>query len=212
MRLKKGGAASAGPVTFELGHGVVMTARVLDAYGHKLALAEAHADMNAIVAGEPTERDWVSFDSARREVLRTSETARVAALGWMHAVLLATACATALDGVVDDETGEPLEPSFETFELLFNDAGVEFIFRAQAFKVEQVWSAEKNVLGPGSIGSGPEGSITAAPAKQPETPAPAAESEATESDARSSPQPPEPPKASSPGELAQPAAAGPSQA
>ena len=105
MIVKKGGAASAAPVTFALGHGAVMTARVLDAFEHKLLLAEARAELNALVAGEDMKYAWASFDGARLAKLRASEEARTAALGWIHAVLMAAACATALDGVEEVETG-----------------------------------------------------------------------------------------------------------
>lgn len=219
MIVRKGGAASAAPVTFGLGHGAVLTARVLDAFEHKLLLAEARAELNALVAGEDVKYAWASFDAARLARLRTSEEARMAALGWMHAVLMASACATALDGVEEVETDAdgaivtraPLAPSFATFELLFNDAGVEAAFRLQAFKVEQIWSAEKNVSGPGPNGSGPEEQIIAAPAAQQAMLAPAAANEATEVPAPSSPTLPELERESLPGISPAAAAVGSSQ-
>ncbi|HYD87112.1 MAG TPA: hypothetical protein VEA80_06545 [Vitreimonas sp.] len=198
LKVKKAGAQAKAPVTFELGHGAVLTCRVLDAFEHKFAMAEARAELNALIAGDETKHNWLSLEP-RREEIRTSQAAQAAAYGWMQAVLLAAAAATALTGVVDED-GVPLDPSFETFELLFNDSGVESAFRLAAWRVEQLWDAEKNVSGPGPNGSGPEAAIGATAAEPPESPAPQADGAKAKTDAApSSNTPPAPEKANSPG-------------
>jgi hypothetical protein len=197
LKVKRAGAADKAPVTFELGHGAVMIARVLDAFEHKVAMAEARAELNAIVAGDTPRRAWPTLEPRFAEI-RASQAAQASALAWMHAVLLATACATALEGVVDED-GAPLPASFETFELLFNDEGVEGAFRLGAYKIGQIWDAEKNVSGPGPNGSGPEDVNIAQPAAPLASHALTVDSETTADAALTSSTPPEPPKASSPG-------------
>lgn len=197
MIVKKAGAASAAPVSFDLGHGAVLKARALDAFESKMVAAEARAELNAIVAGDAPQRAWPTLEP-RFAQIRVDTVAQAAALSWMHAVLLASACAVALEGVVGED-GAPLTAGFEAFELLFNDSGVETAFRLKAYRIEEIWSAEKNVSGPGPNGPGPEAASTAQPAKPPETPAQAADGETTAAAAPSQTQHPEPPKAPSPG-------------
>lgn len=243
LKVKKSAAAGAAPVTFELGHGATLTARVVDAFDHKMTLATARAELSALIAGDKTQHAWTSFTRDRVELIRSSEAAQASAIAWMHTVLLATVAGVSLQGVseftdaeiaegeaydaqitemigernqaegggttaLDTEIarlrackaalGKPLEPSFEAFELLFNDAGVESVFRLQAFKVEALWSAEKNVSGPRLNTSGPVDATIAAAAKTLATPAPAADAATTEADALLSSTPLEPAKANLP--------------
>lgn len=207
LKVKKTGVVGAAPVTFELGHGALLTARVVDAFAHKLTLATARAELSALIAGDATEHVWTSFTRERVDLIRRSETAQAAAVAWMHTVLLATATATSISGVVDEE-GVPLEPSFEVFELLFNDAGVESVFRLQAFKVEALWSAEKNASGPSRNTSGPEDVTTAAPAETPANPARLADAAQTARDAPSSSTQPAPERENLPSNSPPVAAAG----
>ncbi|MFN3466044.1 MAG: hypothetical protein ACK4X1_18410, partial [Terricaulis sp.] len=98
LKVKKAGVAGAAPVTFELGHGAVLTARVVDAFSHKLTLATARAELSALIAGDVTEHVWTSFTRDRVELIRKSDTAQAAAVAWMHTVLLATATAISISG------------------------------------------------------------------------------------------------------------------
>lgn len=234
-------------VKLPLAHGAVLTVRPLDSFEHKLVVSEARAELNAMLTGARTQRVWASIPKTRIAAVKASAEDEMALLTWMHAVLLATASAVSLDGVVEiddaeaarlkeidtrlaeiaaaldalaDEDAAPLErerasldaerrsigvvlgASFETFELLFSDAETEAAFKRQAYKIERLWSAEKNVSRPGPNGSGPEASTSAPPAATPATPAPAAESAApppAAGSAPTAPTPPTPPKASSPG-------------
>lgn len=200
MKIARGSGARPPLQEIKLGRGAVIKARVLDAFEHKLIEAEARAELNALVAGGETKRVWTSITAERMQRLQTDESARVAALDWMHVVLLATACAVELEGVDDAETDEPLAAAFETFELLFNDAVAERMFRMQTVKTELVWSAEKNGSGPGPNGPGPADTTTAPHAATQETPAPQADSAEAEASAPSQPTLPEQPRANSRGE------------
>lgn len=210
------------PVEIKLGRGAVLLARPLDSFEHKLVLAEARAELNALLAGDVTRRLWASITKDRVAEAKAFPDSEAALLTWMHGVLLAAKSGVELKGV--EEIGDdgvaigPLAASFETFELLFADVSAESAFKLQAFRLEQIWSAEKNVSGPGPNGSGPEVSNTAEPAETPGMPAPRAESEAPQG--RSNPSgdaaplgatPPEPPKASSLGQSHEAAEAGGSQ-
>jgi hypothetical protein len=210
-------------VEIDLGHGAKAYARPLDSFEHKLVMAEARAEMNALLAGEPTQRTWASITKERVAAAKARPESEVVLFGWVHGVLLAERSVERLDGVEEIETDDdgeviaatPLPASFEAFELLFADLSTEARFKAQAWKLEQIWGAEKNVSGPGPNGSGPVEANTAAPAATPATPAPEAASEApaalSPSSANSAPSPapsPEPPKANSPGSSPDPAASG----
>ncbi len=220
---RKAARGERAPVEIPLGRGAVLTARPLDSFEHKLVLAEARADLTALLAGEATARHWASITPDRIADAKAHSESEHALLTWMHGVLLAAKAGVALKGV--DEIGEdgevigPLEASFETFELLFADVAAESRFKLHAYRLEQIWSAEKNVSGPGPNGSGPGASNTATPAGTQETPAPAAASDipagpspSSESDARSAPARPEPLKANSPGASPEAAAPGASPA
>jgi hypothetical protein len=244
------------PVDIKLGHGAVLQARPLDSFEHKMVLAEARGELNALLANEATKRKWASIPKSRIAEAKGRQDVEGALLSWMHAVLLATASGVALHGVVeltdeeaatladleaqlasartaqkseDEETrvaagreaqrleaeiaavGKPLEVEFETFELLFTDVSAESAFKMQAYKVEEIWAAEKNVSGPGPNGSGPVETKSAAPAVTPVTPAPLADNEALPLAADSVPieeTPATPQKASSPGPSLDQAASG----
>lgn len=195
-------------VTVEIGRGAKAVARTLDAFEVKFVAAQARAELNAAIAGEesPAGLVWTTLTPKRLDEAREDETYRQALLNWMHSVLTATRAVESLEGVEESTTDEsgvvtltPMQPSFEAFELIFLDADAEVNFRVRAGSIERLWSAEKNVSGPGSNGSGPTENNSAAPAEKPETPAPTAESETTANDAPSSPTPATPQKENSPG-------------
>lgn len=199
MKIARGSGARPPLQEIKLGRGAVLKARTLDAFEHKMIEAEARSELNALVAGGETKRIWATLDGERMQKLQADESARIAALDWMHIVLLATACGVELIGVIDADTNEPLSASFETFELLFNDAVAERMFRMQMVKTELIWSQEKNVSGPGLNGPGPADMTTAPPADRQAIPAPQGDSEKSAAPAPSAQMPPEQPKASSHG-------------
>lgn len=175
-----------------LGHGVFAQARGLDAFEHATTLAQARADMNALLAGVPPLYAW-TFTPERLAELQASEDLRQVTLGWMRNVLTATMSVARLDDgkggpapleletyAEDGETlldARPMEACFATFEMLFQDQMIEMRFRVAAFETESLWSAEKNVSGPAPNGRGPEGSNIAQLAETPATHALEAERE-----------------------------------
>lgn len=216
MLIMKGAPPSR--VEIDLGHGAKAHARKLDAFAVKAIAAETRAELNALRAGEATQRPWSTIPTERIEAAKANDDAANALFGWMHTVLTACASVEALEGVIaadgkDEDTGalinpRPMPASFAAFELIFLDPTAETIFRMQAPALERIWGKEKNVSASAPNGSGAEALISAPDARTPATPAPMAGSEHTPSPesaapAPSAPTPPAPPRENSPGSLDQ---------
>lgn len=180
------------PIDF--GHGVFAHARTLDAFEHARTIAEAKADLNAVLAGAPPKHAW-SFTAERIELLRESADLRQVTIGWMSNVLGASLAVERFDDGAggeaplelvtyadDGETvlqSEVMQPGFAAFELLFQDATIEMRYRIAALGEEGFWSAEKNVSAPVPNGHGRADTITAQPAETPATLAHAVEQESS---------------------------------
>lgn len=160
----------------DLGLGVVVTGKPLDALGHAAALAEAEAELEALRSDDGAARhDWglslERLDALRAEG-READAMRMLVRSWMRSVLVATAFAETLEGVVEDDGATPSPPSFAAFRFLFGDATIEAAFRVRAAEFERLWDAEGNASGRGRTGSGAaaQDSAKAAASKTPPAP------------------------------------------
>ncbi len=197
--LKKGGPPRAvRPI--DLGRGVVLHARPLDAFAHARVLAAVEADLDAIAADEETRADW-GFGAEERAAIAADLSVRVIMRGWMRAALIAAETVDRVEGV-ETEDGAAA-PSLDLFCALFTDAHFDARWRLAMVELDQVWVDEKNVSGRGPSGSGAESSPTiatdAAPSTLPALPAAPSGTAAPGPSAPLTPTPPEPTPAPPPG-------------
>lgn len=180
--------------TISFGHGVFAHAHALDAFDHARTIAEAKADLNALLSGAPGKHPW-TFTPERLAQLQESADLRQVTIGWMSNVLGAAISVERFDDGAggdaplelvtyadDGETvvhREPMAPGFAAFELLFQDSTIEMRYRLAMLGDEGFWSAEKNVSAPEPSGLGRAETISAAAAETPATLAPAVEAESS---------------------------------
>lgn len=192
LHVAKGGKRKQRTTRINFGHGVFAHAHALDAFDAARTIAEAKADLNALLSGAPGKHPW-AFTPERLAQLQESADLRQVTIGWMSNVLGASMSVERFDDgeggpaplelvtyAEDGETvmhREEMQPGFAAFELLFQDSTIEMRYRVAMLGDEGFWSAEKNVSAPEPSGLGRADSISAALAETPATPAPAVEAE-----------------------------------